>query len=389
MYRLPPVLLCALLLGGCSYIPWFGGEKDSRPPTELADITPTLGVKTLWTKEIGTGTDGRRLNLVPAYQAGRLFIADAEGLITALNAGDGRILWERETELPFSGGPEVAGDRLILGSTNGDLVALSTADGSELWRARVNSEILSVPRAAGDTVLLHALDDSIFGLDGASGEIRWEYSLRAPVLSLRGSSTPVIAGDYAVIGVSGGKLVKLEVATGLPDWETTVTPPRGRSELDRISDLDATPVLEGGTLYVCAYNGDLAAVELSSGAVLWRRALSAHAGLAAAGGMLYVTDSDDQVWAANPEDGSGVWKQEALRYRDLSAPAVIGNSLLVGDLEGYVHWLSLSDGRIVARQEVADGPIRARPLVADGRVFIFGDDGTVAALSSGGPPSGR
>jgi outer membrane protein assembly factor BamB len=394
MHRLFPILASTLLLstsllGGCSYIPWLGREEDPRPPTELTDIAPTVGINTIWSKEVGEGTDERRLSLVPALQGGRLFIADAEGLVTALNASDGRVLWQRETGLPFSGGPGVAGQRLFLGSTDGDLVALSTSNGSELWRARVSSEILSVPSAAGDTLVVHTLDDSILGFDAATGETRWGYSSRAPVLTLRGSSSPLIAGDYAIVGVSGGKLLKLLLDSGLPEWETTVTPPRGRSELERIADLDATPVLEGDTLYVCAYNGDLAAVDLASGSVLWRRELSAHAGLAAADGVLYVTDSDDQVWAAQPSDGAGIWKQEYLRYRDLSAPAVFGNWIVVGDLEGYVHVLSRRDGSVGARERVADGPIRARPLVAGGRVFVYGDDGTIAALSTGGAPARR
>jgi outer membrane protein assembly factor BamB len=389
MARLAPLLLGALLLGGCSYIPWVDSEEDPRPPMELADLTPRLGVTALWSTEIGAGTDGRRLSLVPAVDGARLFVADAQGLVTALSTGDGRVLWQRETGIPFSGGPGVAGQRLILGSTDGDLVALSTTDGSQLWRAGVDSEILAIPRIAGETVVLHTLNDDVLGFDAASGELRWRYSSQAPVLTLRGSSTPVIAGEHAVVGVSGGKLVKLELATGLPEWETTVTPPRGRSELERIADLDATPVLAEGVLYACAYNGDLAAVDLASGSVLWRRELSAHAGLAAADGVLYITDSDDQVWAAQPGDGAGIWKQEALRYRDLTAPAVAGDWLVVGDFEGYLHWLSRRDGSIVARLEVADGPIRARPVVAGGRVFVYGDDGTVAALTYGGSPARR
>jgi outer membrane protein assembly factor BamB len=389
MHRLPALLLVAFILSGCSYIPWLSREEDPRPPTELTEITQTLGTRVLWSQEIGEGTDKRRLSLIPALEGGRLFVADAEGLVTALNAGDGRLLWQRETGLPLSGGPGVTGTRLFLGSTDGDLLALSASDGSELWRTKVSSEVLSVPRVAGETVVLHTLDDSIYGFDTATGEPRWSYASRAPVLTLRGSSTPIIAGDYVVVGVSGGKLVKLEAESGLPEWETTVTPPRGRSELERIADLDATPVLEGDTLYVSAYNGDLAAVDLASGSVLWRRALSSHAGLTAADGVLYVTDSDDQVWAAQPSDGAGIWKQESLRFRDLSAPAVADNWVIVGDVEGYVHWLSRSDGTIAARAEVADGPIRARPLASGGRVFIYGDDGTIAALSQGGAPARR
>ncbi|HPB75551.1 MAG TPA: PQQ-binding-like beta-propeller repeat protein, partial [Chromatiaceae bacterium] len=267
--RLAPVLLglLALSLGGCSYIPWLAGEKDPRPPTELTPVVAEQGLATLWSINTGKGTDGRRLSLVPAHQNGQLFVADARGMVTAVNASDGRVLWQRDTGLPLSGGPEVSGTRLVLGTTNGELLALTVADGSELWRAQVGSEILSIPRLAGEQVILHTLNDSIFGFNATSGEELWHYDFQAPILTLRGSSTPLILGDHALVGVSGGRLAKVELATGLPEWITTVTPPRGRSELERIADLNATPVVAGQTIYVAAYNGDLAALDLTSGAV--------------------------------------------------------------------------------------------------------------------------
>jgi len=388
-FRIVLTLLSLHLLSACSYIPWLSREVDPTPPTELTDLVAEIGVTTLWSKEVGKGSEKRRLALAPAYQGGRLFVADADGMVSALSAGDGRVLWQHETGLPLSGGPEVSGDRLYLGSSNGDVVALSSADGAEIWRAQVDSEVLSVPKAASDTLVVHTLDDGIYGLDITTGERRWAFGYRAPILTLRGSSTPVISGQFAVVGVSDGKLVKLDLADGVPVWETTVTPPRGRSELERIADLDATPQLVGNTLYVCTFNGDLAAVDLGGGSALWRRELSCNAGLTVADDTIYVTDSDDRVWAAKSGDGAGIWKQEALRYRRLSAPAVIGDWVAVGDLDGMVHWLSRRDGRIVAREDIADGPISARPLVAEGRVFVYGDDGTLAALSPGGARAGR
>ena len=391
--RLAPVLLGLLALGlvlglgGCSYIPWLAGEKDPRPPTELTPVAAEQGLTTLWSINTGKGTDGRRLSLVPAHQNGQLFVADARGLVTAVNASDGRVLWQRDTGLPLSGGPEVAGTRLVIGSTNGELLALAVADGAELWRAQVGSEILSIPRVAslpgGEQVILHTLNDSIFGFNAASGEQLWHYDFQAPILTLRGSSTPLILGDYALVGVSGGRLAKVELASGLPEWITTVTPPRGRSELERIADLNATPVVAGQTIYVAAYNGDLAALDLTGGAVLWRRALSSYAGLTLADDTLYVTDADDLVWAAKPDDGAGLWKQEALRYRILSAPAVVGNTVLVGDLEGYVHLLARGDGRLQGRARLAKGAIQAPPLIIGGRIIVLGADGTLSASTLG------
>lgn len=389
MYRVTltilSLLLPLLLMAGCGSIPWFGGEEDPRPPTELADLAPAITVNSLWSVEIGEGTDGRRLSLIPALHGGRLYVADAKGRVVAMNAATGKVLWERETGLPLSGGPEVDATHIVLGSSDGDLVALSVRDGAALWNARLESEVLSVPRITGSSVIVHTLDDSVYALDLASGDQLWKYSHTAPVLTLRGSSTPIIAGESTIVGISGGKLVNLELQSGLPLWETTVTPPHGRSELDRIADIDADPIVVEGIVYVAAYNGDLAAVDLTSGAVLWRRQLSAHAGLTANAGTLYITGSDDLVWAANLADGTGTWKQEALKYRNLTAPAVLGNLIAVGDYEGYVHWLDRRDGRLLARVEVADGPITGRPLAANGKLYVYGDDGTVAALSAGSP----
>jgi len=379
--------ISVLLLSACSYIPWFGGEKDPRPPTELEKRQPEITVSKLWSIEVGKGADKRRLNLIPAIHGGRLYVADAEGRVFAIDTSTSKVLWQRDTGLPFSGGPDVDGRYIVLGSSDGDLVALSIKDGTPLWNARVDSEILSVPRIAGSTVVVHTLHDSVYAFDISSGEQIWKYIFPAPILTLRGSSTPLITADSAIVGISGGKLVNIELQSGVPLWETTVTPPHGRSELERIADLDADPVLVDGIIYVTTYNGDLAAVDLSSGSVLWRRELSAHAGITAASGMLYVTDSDDVVWAATPVDGTGTWKQEALRYRRLTAPAVAGNLVTVGDLDGYVHWLDRRDGRLVARIEVADGPITARPLVSGGKLYVYGDDGTVAALTGGSPPA--
>jgi outer membrane protein assembly factor BamB len=382
-------LASLLLASGCSSLPWFGGDIDPHPPTPLTDLKPEVSVKTLWSVSAGDGTEGRRLELVPAVQGSRLFVADVNGLVSAFSTADGKQLWQRETKLPFSGGPEANANRLLIGSDSGDLVALSAADGSQTWHTRVDSEILSVPRVAGDTVVLHTLNDDIYGFDVASGKQKWKITNTPPVLTLRGSSSPTIVGQDAIVGLSGGKLVDINVETGVPAWEVTVSEPHGRTDLERIDDITADPVVMDGTVYVGTYNGDLAAVDLKSGTVLWRRALSTYAGLAGASGMLYIADSEDNVWAARTSDGAGVWKQTSLKYRHLSPPAVIGNLVAVGDFEGYIHWLSQADGRILARTKVAKGRITAQPVAVGGVLYVYGDDGTVAALAPGAaPPAG-
>lgn len=380
-----------LVLAGCSVIPWFGGEKDPTPPTKLEAFVSDTGIQTLWSERVTKGSEGRRLKLVPAVSGGRIYVADVRGRVAAIDANSGRTLWERETRLPFSGGPDIEGDRLILGSTGGQVVALSAVNGSELWRAQLESEVISIPRASGEgSIIVHTLDDSIYGLDASKGAELWRLTYPAPVLTLRGSSTPAVTASGVLVGLSGGKLVKIDPADGTPLWEVTVTPPRGRSELARISDIDADPVVVGTLVFVGTYNGDLAAVDLSSGTILWRRQLSSYAGLAANETDLFVTDSDDRIWAADPASGAGRWKQERLLYRQLTAPAISGNLIAVGDLDGYVHLIAQSDGRLSGRTRVTKTPITARPVADQGRLYVYATDGTLAALTVGrAPPPSR
>lgn len=383
-------LILAGTLSGCSKIPWIGMEKDPTPPTKLTKFAPEVDLRTRWSTKPTKGGKKRRLALVPAASGSRIFVAGVGGRVAALGADSGRAIWQRDTDLKFSAGPSVSGDRLILGTTDGQVVTLSASDGREIWRVPLGSEVLAAPQQTGDgKIIVHTLDDTVRALDGADGAVLWEVSYPAPVLTLRGSGTPIITPSGIVVGLAGGKLLKLHPTDGLPLWEITISPPRGRSELSRISDIDADPVVVGNLIFVGTFNGDLAAVDLESGTILWRRQLSSYAGLSADQNNLYVTDSDDQVWGADPVSGAGRWRQERLKHRGLTAPAAFGSVILVGDGEGYVHLLSQRDGRLLGRTRVAKSPIDVRPLVTSGGVYVQARNGTVAAMSASQSSSGR
>ena len=382
--RAGAALVFASTLGGCSSIPWLGGEKDPKPATKLVSIVPEVTATAVWSARLTKGTEGRRLYLVPAVGGGRVYVADARGRVVAADANTGRVLWERKTDIPFSAGPDLVGDRLVLGTSNGLAVALATDTGQEQWRALVSGEVLSVPRHTADgKVIVHTLDDTIVGLDGAKGTELWRVTYPAPVLTLRGSSTAAITPTGVIVGLAGGKLIKLDPADGAPIWEVTITAPSGRSELARITDIDADPVLVGNLVFVGAYHGDLAAVDQQGGSIRWRRQLSSHAGIAADDTRLFVTDSEDQVWGADPAGGGGRWKQERLRNRQLTAPALVGNLIIVGDMDGWLHLIAQSDGRLMGRTRITKKPIIARPLVIDGRIYVYATDGTLAVLTTG------
>ncbi|MBK5931231.1 outer membrane protein assembly factor BamB [Halochromatium salexigens] len=382
----------SVLLQGCGSLGWIGlgRNKPPRPPTELAKTAPqAVQIRPLWSTRIGKGQEGRTLSLRPAVAGNRVYAADHSGRVVALAAADGRPLWERdERRMPFSGGPDVDGEQLVVGASNGQVLLLSTRDGSQRWRAQLGSEVLSVPRIIGDLVVVHTIDDSVYALELSDGSERWRFGYQAPILTLRGSSTPAVGPNGIIVGVSKGRLIYLDPEQGVPIWEVMISPPSGRTELERIADIDTDPVVVGEQVFVASFNGDLAAVDINSGTVRWRRELSAHAGLAASADALYITDSDDQLWAADPTDGAGRWRQDDLRYRRLTAPVVVGDALVVGDLEGYVHWVSPRDGRLLGRTRVGKAAVASTPVVAGQTLYVQLANGTIAAVRATGTPTG-
>ncbi len=383
LYRITVPIL-TLLLAGCGSImspsEWFADEDNIDAPAELVEITTDIGVQRLWSISAGEGTDGQRLELVPYVYDGKVYVADSEGNVEAIDAASGSRIWEHETELALSGGPG-AGDNLVLvGSRDGDLVALDAVSGQEKWRTLLSSEILSVPKAADGRVVVHTMDGNLFGLDAVNGKEVWSFSRSVPVLTLRGSSSPLISGDKVICGFASGKLIAFDLQTGDLQWESSITLPSGRTELERMVDIDGELAVVDGVIYVATFQGDLAAVSLETGVVHWRRDMSSHAGAAADRNQVYISDAEDQVWAIDPRNGAALWKQKKLRARRLSAPAVLDQFVLVGDFEGYLHWLSVEDGSLVARTRVGDAPISTPPIVRDGIAYVYGDGGKLAAF---------
>ena len=382
------LLTSAALLAGCSSMSWmtdwFSGSSKEEPPAELVEFTPTIEVRTLWQEDVGAGRDKQLVNLAVEVRDGRVLAADRDGLVEALDAATGKTLWKVETKLPLSAGPGAGDEVVVLGTSDGELVGLDPASGAEIWRQRASSEVLAVPRVWGGTVIARSIDGTLMALEADSGERRWVYQLPVPTLTLRGSSAPVIDSGLVIGGFASGKLAALDIDSGRLVWETSVTAPSGRSELERMVDIDADPVLYDGVLYVGTYQGDLAAVGEATGGVLWRRDLSCYAGLSVDWRSVYVTDSNDVVWAIDPRNGAAVWKQDRMQRRRLSAPAVVDDYLVVGDYEGYVHWLSKDDGEFVARTRVGSAPISTKPRVVDEVVYVYGDAGNLAALTVGG-----
>lgn len=369
-----PLLL--LVLTGCSA---FSSKDNADPPAELVDLETQLKVRTLWSKSI-EGSEGAFLKIVPALEGERLYIAEPSGEVIALEAQTGKELWSVDLEVPISGGPGVNDGLLAVGTQEAELILLDANDGSERWRRRVSSEVLSVPAIGRGQVVCRTIDGRVTAFAAIDGESRWIYNRSVPVLTLSGNSSPVLHETQVLLGFANGKLVALSLDRGAPNWEALITAPTGRTELERVVDIDAELKLVEGTVYAAAYHGELVAVSEVSGVVLWRREISSYAGLDADWRQLYVSDETDHIWSLDTTNGATLWQQKALHARSLSAPAMVDGYLVVGDYDGYLHWLSQYDGKMLARTRVGGDAIRVKPLVRDGIVYVLDDGGTLKAL---------
>ena len=385
LFRLHSLILLSALLAGCGVRDtvrgYFGGEDNAAPPSPLVEFRPGATVIPRWTEDVGKGADELFIKLKPALLGNTIFTADARGNIAALNREDGRPVWQRETDLPATGGPGADETLVSIGTGEGEVIGFAIETGAELWRARVSSEILSAPREAAGVVIVRTIDGKIFALDAASGKRLWLYDRAAPALTLRGTSTPVIAGDRVIAGFDGGQLAALELKTGKLIWEQRVAVSRGRSELERMVDIDSAPLVIGDSIYVATFQANVSAVSLESGQIYWQRDISVHAELAADSRYLYVTDEQSHIWALDRFSGESVWKQDQLEARGVTGPAISGNKLVVGDIEGYLHWLDKASGRFSARNRVSDKAILTQAVATEDTIYVYASDGALSAFN--------
>jgi outer membrane protein assembly factor BamB len=381
MRRIFLLAILAACAAGC------GNEKDVAPPAELVEFEPAMRVDRAWSADTDGGDDVLRLGLRPAVAGERVYVAGHEGDVHALELATGREVWSASTQLELSGGPAFGEGLVVAGASGGRLVALDAETGAERWQVATGGEVLSAPVVAEGLVVVRTVDGRIRALRVADGATAWSYEQPVPRLSLRGNAAPVVSGDAVFAGLDNGKVVALSLASGELLWNTTVAPSKGRTEIERLVDIDSPVRVVGDDVFVVGYQGRIAMLARNTGQIWWSRDLSSYRGLAVDEDHLYVTTTDSTVTALRRRDGTEVWQQASLLRRAVTAPALSGDALVVADFEGYLHWLDAATGSLLARDKTGGGRVSNPPVVAGELVLVQADGGDVQAwraVSRGG-----
>ena len=380
--RATTVVVMLSTLVGCSTVKsWFeiDDDDDPRKPVELVDIEETVRIKKLWSTGVGDGQGDGYYRLQPVMQGDRIYAAGADGEVRAIDRERGKVLWKQDLDTSISGGVGIYEDALFLGTSDGFALKLDAATGEQLWATRLRGEILAPPQGERDRVVVQSYDGRLQGLDMDTGEIVWTYDSNVPVLTIRGTSTPILRNGLVYAGFANGRVMAFNAETGAIGWEARVAIAQGRSEIERIVDVDGSMALLGNELYAASYQGRIVAIDTVSGRKLWQRDVSSFSGVAHGFGNVYVTDEDGTL-TAYLRNGQGVrWEQGALGYRGLSRPTVVSSYVAVADFKGIVHLISQVDGEFVGRVKV-DGSGARADMLSDGNIlYVYGDSGKLVA----------
>lgn len=391
IWSLSCAVLSMVLLSACTSV------QEHLQPAELQAIERQGEFVTEWERVIGVGQDDRYARLQPTFSDGVMYLADVNGQVSAVNPENGRRLWRTQlrtdagrsflgfnwgNQLEIGGAVGVGGDLVLVGTLDGHVIALNKDSGEEKWRAPVSTEVVSAPQSNGQVVIAVAIDGRVFALDPATGARRWSYDHAAPLLSIRSNAAPLFVGNNVYVAFDNGQLLSFSANDGALRWSVRVGQPRGTTELERLVDLNPTPVNAGPYLYAAGYNSRLVALSRGSGRVNWSQDLSTFQNISVSGGKVLVVDVNSHVHAYDALSGEQAWVNNDLHRRNLSPPAVVGDVVVVADYNGYVHGLSLSSGELIARARPwQEGQVFAQPIVLEDRVYLYNDRGVLLAYS--------
>ncbi|EOD80763.1 Outer membrane protein YfgL [Grimontia indica] len=374
--RVGAVALLGTLLIGCA------GEEDSIQMAPVPVVESEFTLSQVWKSSVGNGVGNYFSNLSPVQAYGKVFAADRQGVVKAMDTETGSTLWSvdlgEDSAALISGGLTASYGKIYLGTETGALIALDEETGETVWRSNAGGEILSKPLADESLVIVNTSRGELAAFDAESGEERWRISSDVPNLTLRGDSSPVSTSGGVFWGMANGRLGAAFVENGNIIWQQPIASPKGATEIDRLVDVDATPVIDGALLYAVGYNGQLVAIDLRSGRPAWKRTYSSSTDFLVAGSYLFLITDKDHVVAVDARSGTELWQNRDLEYRQLTAPVAISGYVVVGDAEGYLHWMDPNSGEFVAQQQLDDSGFAVSPLNVDGGYIVTTRDGTIS-----------
>ncbi len=370
-------LVFALVISGCS---WFGDDDENEiKPAELKSFVEEIRVKKIWSKSVGGSQKKYWRRLRPSASDEMVFAANHDGRVSAMSISDGSRLWSTDLEVGIAGGVGHGGELVMIGTIEGEVIALDALDGTVAWASQMKTEVLSSPQSNGRIAVVQTIDDKIYALDAETGDEIWHHDGDAPILSVRGTSSPLITNNLVVAAFDSGKLIAFNPENGSIIWETRVALPKGRTELQRMVDIDGNPILVNDVIYSVSYQGRLGAITRGAGRNLWFQESSSHGSPAYGQAQVYVTEADDIVRAFKVGNGRPVWQNESLFLRRLTSPTVLDDTVAVADAEGYLHFMHSEDGRFVGRVKVDGSGIDAPMLNRSGSLIVQANDGSVSA----------
>lgn len=365
-----------VMISGCSTL--FNMADDNTPkPSELVNFTPTVAVETVWSRSTGGFNKNDLLLHIATNQTG-LFTSSASGTVTAFDQETGNRLWSRNANMKVTGGPGANNRLVVVAGNDGQVIAYNANNGELAWQAQASNQVLAPPAVTNSIVIVKAIDGHVNAFAAANGKQSWEYANPTPALTLRGDSKPTIASGGVIVGFADGKLMAFSLTSGQLLWQHVVSLPEGSTPLAQLVDIDGTPIVKDGMVYVVNYQGNVEAISLRDGQTRWQHKLSSYTGLAVDDAHVYVTDAEGDVWAFDRYTGAVDWRQQKLQARVLTAPAVMGRFVVVADAQGYVHWLNKYTGQFAARVQQG-GVIKSPPVVQDNTLYVLTVSGGLKA----------
>jgi outer membrane protein assembly factor BamB len=379
MKRFLFTLSCLCILGalaGCS-----SPSANTLKPSALVRFTPSLSAHPLWQRRLGQGNGHYYFRLRPGVSQGIIYASNYDGTVTSVNARTGRRIWSVNLGMHLTSGVAVSKNNLYLASANATIIALSKQDGHRIWQTPVSGQVWASPQYSRGIVLIHTTTGNLTALSASTGHQVWRYHQRVPALILHAASQPQVTPTRVVAGFANGLLAVLNFQTGNPVWQEPIAIPKGNSAVEQMVDITVDPVVVNGIIYVATYQGRISALSLDNGQLIWQHKLSSFAGMTADNQSVYVTDAQSRIWAFDEDTGAITWRQTHLLGRRATGPVVYKNSVVVADGFGYLHFLSKSNGRFIARL-ATDGSVLARPFTDAGNVYVYTTDGRLMAFNA-------